>query len=205
MAGFDHVWDHDLDSKGNSRSLLREKQKPDFHSIGIPDDEDLPPEQREFDAEETLIFLQRLAEGWGEYQAAMAEPLGWSPAMLKRFLSHPERAELIWAIHERDNEEVETAVRRMAVGGNPTAAKLWLLNKAAHRGWADRRTMRIEGTVNTETVLSVKLALEEATRAAIEQAGGDGAAAIAALQASIGLGDDPDGMDDVVDAELVEP
>lgn len=71
-----------------------------------------------------------------------------------------------------------------------------------HRGWADRRNVKIEGTANIEIVASVKEALDDRTRQLVEANGTEG---IAALQAAIGLGDAPEEDDDeIVDGVLVE-
>ena len=152
-----------------------------------------------FSEEETLLFLQRLSDGWGEYEAGLAAPLGWSPARVRRFISDPYWAELIWAIHEADNESVERAIKNTAKRGNPASQKLWAFNKMQHRGWADKKSVKIEGEVDHAVVVAVKQALDEQTRELVEANSIEG---IAALQEAIGLGDAPE--EDIIDAEVVE-
>jgi hypothetical protein len=153
-----------------------------------------------FDQKKVNIYLERIAEGWGELQAGLAHPVGWSPAQIDRFLRLEGVADLIWAIREADNEAVERAVKETALRGNPVAQKLWLYNKAAHRGWVDRRHVEVTTQAQHEIVVSVKQALQEQTR---ELTTGYDEAGVAALQAALSLEDDPEDTD-IVDAEILE-
>lgn len=162
-------------------------------------DQLVPADLDGFPIDEATLFLQRLAEDWGELEAGLARPLGWSPLKVRRFLNVPGVKELVWALHEIDNESVERATKRTAEGGNPAAQKLWLFNKAAHRGWADRRTVRIDAEVDHNVVVSVREALEQQTRFLIE---GSNAAGVAALQEAIGLAAYDEY--DVIDAEVID-
>lgn len=154
-----------------------------------------------FDQRKVNIFLERIADGWGELLAGLATPVGWSPAQIDQFMKLDGVAELIWAIRESENEAVEKAVRDTALRGNPAAQKLWLYNKAAHRGWADRRQVEVTTQAQHEIVVSVKQALHE-QMGELTVAGQD-ENGIAALQAALRLEDDPDDKD-IVDAVLVE-
>ena len=198
---YDHVFDHD-DERGNSRSLLRKEMFPDLSAMDLPSDRDKPADQQEFDDGEIYTFYDKIAKGYGVWEAGMSTPLGWSRAQIERFVGDKDRADLLFALQERENDSVERAILRTAQGGNPTAQKLWAFNKMQHRGWADRRNVKIEGTANIEIVASVKEALDDRTRQLVEANGTEG---IAALQAAIGLGDAPEEDDDeIVDGVLVE-
>lgn len=169
-----------------------DERRPDLYAIGLPATRDTS-----FSEEETITFLEKICEDWGEYEAGLA--MGWSPAKIRRFLANSEHREIIWAIREADNESVERSIKATAKRGNPTAQKLWAYNKMSHRGWADRRSVRVEGEIDHNMVHSVKEALNEQTRALVEQHDVQG---IAALQQAIGLGD-PD-EEDVIDAEVID-
>lgn len=157
----------------------------------------VPADLDGFPIDDALLFLDRLAQGWGENEAGLAKPLGWSPLKIRQFLAVNGVKELIWAIHEMDNESVERATRNTAKAGNPASQKLWLFNKAQHRGWADRKSIRVEGEIDHSVVVSVREALEQQTRELVETQSASG---IAALQAAIGLHLD----EDVIEAELVD-
>ena len=159
--------------------------------------EHVPADLDGFPIDEAVTFLDRLAQDWGENEAGLARPLCWSPAKGRRFLKIDGISELVWAIHEMENESVERATLRTARSGNPAAQKLWLFNRAAHRGWADRRTVSVEGEIDHNVVVSVREALEAQTRQLTESSGTDG---VAAPQAAMGLGVD----EDSIDAEVVD-
>lgn len=159
--------------------------------------EHVPADIDGFPIDEASLFLNRLAADWGENEAGLGKPLCWSPAKVRRFLNIDGIRDLVWAIKEMENESVERATLRTARSGNPAAQKLWLFNKAAHRGWADRRTVNVNGEIDHNVVVSVREALEQKTRQLVESGSTDG---VAALQEAIGLTLD----DDVIEAEIID-
>jgi len=169
----------------------RRKMEPQFAALLVED------ASREFDPEEMLKFFEQLAEDYGPMEIGLA--LGWSPAMVKRFVEEPSRAELIDMIQEAQHESVERGIVQAARAGNSTAMKIYAYNKMAHRGWQDRRQISITGTSKHEIVLSVKEALGER----LGEIGRQGPDAIAALQAAYLEPDVPE-TDDVIDAEIVD-
>lgn len=170
----------------------RRKMEPQFVDLLVDDG------AREFDADEMLKFFEQLAEDYGPMEIGLA--LGWSPAMVNRFTSDPDRAELIEMVQEAQNESVERGILRAARDGNSTAMKLWAYNRMSHRGWQDRRQVSIVGGSKHEIVLSVKEALADRI-AAHGELGPDG---IRALQAAYLEPDVPVSDDDIVDAEVVD-
>ncbi len=148
---------------------------------------------RDFDLDEMDSFFTLKAEGYGEMEIGLS--LGWSPAMTKRFISNPERAEILKALEERQHESMERAVHRTGMAGNVQAQKLWLFSKAAHRGWSDVRNVNVDVRSQQEVVVSVREGVMGALRQGVRESGPE---AIAALQAM--YADD----DDVIDAEILE-
>lgn len=154
----------------------------------------LPPDSgREFDEHDSMLFLEQLAEDYGPMEIGLS--MGWSPAMVKRFIDDPERKAIIDMITDAQHESVERAIMQHARNGNSTAMKLYAFNKMGHRGWADRHQVTVTSHSQHEIVLSVREALEARTRQMIEAGGTDG---VLALQSAF--------LDeDVIDAEVVEP
>lgn len=146
---------------------------------------------REFDLDETRAFFERVAEDYGPWEVGLA--LGWSPAMIRRFLADPERQAILEALKERDLDSVERAVKTEARSGNMVAAKMVLYSHGAHRGWSDTRHVKVDTREQQEIVISVRAGLDEATRELVEAHGEDG---VAALQQAY--------LDDVIDADVVE-
>lgn len=158
----------------------------------------LPPDgAREFDERDIMLFLEQLAEDYGPMEIGLS--MGWSPAMVKRFVEDPERKALIDMITDAQHESVERAILRHARDGNSTAMKLYAYNKMSHRGWADRSEVRINHQGQQELVVTVRQALEEHTRELMSGNGG-----VQALQMLGELTPDSGSDDDVVDAELVD-
>lgn len=155
--------------------------------------DDFPTDHaREFDLDEVRQFFDLKAEGYGDVEIGLS--LGWSPAMVRRFVGDPERSEILTALEERRHETMERAVHRAGLQGNVQAMKLWLYSQAQHRGWADNRSVRVDVQSQREIVVSVRQAVHEKTAELVADRGEDG---VAALQRA--FMDD----DDVVDAEVV--
>lgn len=169
----------------------------DTGALTLDVDELIPEDLGGFNFDDATLFLERIAAGWGEHEAGLARPLNWSQLKIRQFCALPGIQDLIFSIKEAENESVERAVLYTARRGNPASQKLWLFNRAPHRGWADRKTVKMEGEVDHNLVVSVKQALDEQTR---ELVASQDAAGIAALQQSIGLGMD----DDIIDAEVID-
>lgn len=91
---YDHVFDHD-DERGNSRSLLRKEMFPDLSAMDLPSDRDKPADQQEFDDGEIYTFYDKIAKGYGVWEAGMSTPLGWSRAQIERFVGDKDRADLL--------------------------------------------------------------------------------------------------------------
>ena len=171
-------------------SLRSDRLSPEFTGDLLPADP-----AREFDEEETLKFFGLLAEGYGPLTIGLS--MGWSPAMVNRFMKEPSRAEIIAMITESVHESVEHAILQGARTQNSTAMKLYAYNKMGHRGWADRREVRQVVSGSAEVVVSVREALSEHTR---ERVALVGEGAIAELQEFLGEFNDAD----IIEAEVVE-
>lgn len=160
----------------------------------------LPPDgAREFDENDIMRFLEQAAEGYGPMEIGLS--MGWSPAMVNRFIGDPERAELLAMITDSQHESVERAIRQHAIGGNSTAMKLYAFNRMSHRGWADRSEIRINHQGQQELVVTVRAAMQEQTRKAIEAGGIEG---VVVMQALGELTPDAGADDDIVDGEIVD-
>jgi hypothetical protein len=160
----------------------------------------LPPDgAREFDEHDTMLFLEQLAEDFGPLEIGLS--MGWTPAMVKRFMEDPERKALIDMITEAGNETVERAIKHHAIAGSSTAMKLWAFNKMNHRGWADRSEVRVNVQGQQEMVVTHRIALEEHTR---ELMSGDNGVTV--LQKLGELTPDASAYDDddIVDGEIVD-
>lgn len=159
----------------------------------------LPPDgAREFDETDTMMFLEQLAQDYGPMETGLS--MGWSPAMVERFMGDPERKALIDMITDAQHESVERAILKHARDGNSTAMKLYAFNKMGHRGWADRSEVRINHQGQQELVVTVRQALEEHTRELMQ--GDHGVATLqnlGQLVAERGADDD-----DVVEGEIVD-
>lgn len=163
-------------------------------TTGLPVDS-----KREFDEDDTLRFLEQLAEDYGPMEIGLS--MGWSPAMVNRFMEgDPDRKALIEMIVTAQHESVERAILQGARTQNSTAMKLWAFNKMTHRGWADRSEVRINHQGQQELVVTVRQALEAHTRELM--AGGGGVETLQALGEL--TPDAPQHDDDIVDGELVE-
>lgn len=175
--------------------LGRRKVRPDVGSLITADS------AREFDIDEITYFFERLAEDYGPMEIGLSR--GWSPAMIKRFVTDTDRAALIEMFEEAQHESVERGILQAARGGNATAMKIYAYNKMQHRGWSDRSKLEVTGRSQTEIVLSVREALEEHMSGAVGQGGHT---AIAELQAAFLTPDIPvhDVDDDIVEADVVE-
>lgn len=151
------------------------------------------PEDDEFPLDVQARFFERYAEGYQLWEIALE--LGWSMAKANRFANNEERKGLMWMLDEREHETVERALRKSAQAGNVAAQRLYLFNKAKHRGWSDTRHVHVEAQSQREIIVSVRQAIDERiTNAALT----DGREGIAAIQAAF-LDDDTD----IVDAEIV--
>ena len=166
----------------------RERMRPKLEAL-VPAD----PEQ-EFDEEETLDFMEKVAAGYGPTETGLS--MGWSIAQIERFEKDPERAAIMEMLRDAEYESVERAIMEHAKAGNATAMKLYAFNKMQHRGWADRKEVSVSGQSSMEVVLSVRQALDETMRETVALGGAD---AIAALQRGM-----LDRDDDVVDAEIID-
>lgn len=144
----------------------------------------------EFDDNDIVEFFELIGEGYGEFEIAVS--LNWSQYEMERFLKDPERQQIMVMLKERRHDQVERAMHKAALTGNPTAMRTWLFCQARHRGWSDTRKIQIEAESRTEVVISVRQAVGEVMK------GARTVAEIAAIQDAY-LDDD-----DVVDAEVVE-
>lgn len=160
--------------------------KADF--VDLPEDP-----RREFDMEETRWIFEQVAEDKGVWEAGLS--LGWSPAMIRRFLADPERQAILEALRERDLDSVERAVKREARNGNMVAAKMVLYSHGAHRGWSDTRHVKVDTREQQEIIISVRKGLQEQTTELVAQ---HGEAGVAAIQAAY-MNDA-----DIVDADIVD-
>lgn len=165
----------------------RRKMRPVFSGDLLPADK-----AREFDDAETVAFFEQLAEGYGPNLIGMS--MGWSPAMVDRFMSDPDRAPIVQMIRDARHETVERAIYLHALKGSPTAMKLYAFCQMGHRGWVDRREVRQTVEGQAELIVSVRQALNDATRDLVAAHGEDG---IAALQARY-LDDD-----EIIEGEIV--
>lgn len=160
--------------------------RPDLPALMLADG------ARDFQPDEVLRFFERLADGYGPIEIGLS--LGWSDAMIKRFTTDPDRRQLIDLIQEAEFESLERHFKIHAKAGNSTAMKMVAYNLMGHRGWADRREVKMTGATSMEVILSVRRALDESMSEAITAGGSD---AVAALQAGM--------LDhDIVDADVVE-
>ncbi len=175
----------DPDKDWDEYELAENRMKPNLPAVMLADG------ARDFQPDEVLKFFERLADGYGPTEIGLS--LGWSDAMIKRFVSEPSRRELIDLIQEAEFESLERHFKMHAKAGNSTAMKMVAFNLMAHRGWADRREVKMTGETSMEVILSVRQALDETMRESITAGGTD---AVAALQAGM--------LDDIVDADVVE-
>lgn len=158
----------------------------------------LPPDSaREFDERDLMLFFEQLAEGYGPMEIGLS--MGWSPAMVNRFVADPERKALMDMITDAEHESVERAIKAHAIAGNSTAMKMYAYNRMQHRGWADRSEVRINHQGQQELVVTVRAELERTTR---ELMSGDGG--VAMLQALGELTPDTGADSDIVEGEIVE-
>lgn len=165
---------------------ISKQMRPDLAAL-LEDDP-----AREFDPEETLAFLERIAEGYGPTEVGLS--MGWSQAQIARFVNEPSRKQILDMLQEAEYESAERAILTLMKAGNSTCVKLYAISKMSHRGWADRREVAMTGQSQHEIVISVREALDSHMREVVQIGGTD---AIAALQSSM--------LDtDIVDAELVE-
>lgn len=167
--------------------------KPDLATLLVEDP------ARDFDPGDTITFFERLAEDYGPMEIGLS--MGWSPAMVNRFMADKSRGEIIAMITDAQHESVERAIVLHARAGNSTALKLYAYNKMQHRGWADRSKLEITGRSQHEIVLSVREALDAKLTEAVSVGGAEG---IKALQAGYLTADIPVDDDDVIDAEVVD-
>lgn len=160
----------------------------------------LPPDgAREFDERDIMLFLEQLAEDYGPMEIGLS--MGWSPAMVNRFVNDPERKTLIDMIVDAGHESVERAIKKHAKDGNATAMKLYAYNKMGHRGWADRSEVRINHQGQQELVVTVRKELEAKTR---ELMSGDNGVAYLQQLGQLTPDESSHDEDDIVDAEVVE-
>jgi hypothetical protein len=137
------------------------------------------PEDDEFPVEIQARWFQRYAEGYKEWEISLE--MGWSKAKSDRFLNDADRRELMWMLDERQNETVERRLYNATAAGNVAAIRLWLFNKAQHRGWSDTRHLHVEAQSQREIIVSVRQAIDERiTQAALTQ----GREGIAELQSA---------------------
>ena len=164
------------------------RTRPLVPSVDYPEDP-----TREFDAEEVNAFFSKAVEGYGPWEIGLE--LGWSPALIKRFLGNPVFAEYMDAIKQGRIDSWERALDRGIREGNQTLIRYGLNTQARDRGYSDTRRVQVDTRAQQEIVISVREGLDEKTRALVEQ---HGEAGIAALQAAF------DEDDDIVDGEVVE-
>lgn len=183
------------DEPDSEHWLWKREVRPDVGALVQPD------KSREFDIEEVTYFFEKLAEDYGPMEIGLSR--GWSPAMVKRFVTDPDRAALIEMFEEAQHESVERGILSAARTGNATAMKIYAYNKMQHRGWSDRSKLEVTGRSQTEIVLSVREALETHMAGAVGQGG---QTAIAELQEAFLTPDIPvhDVDDQIVEAEVVE-
>lgn len=132
-------------------------------------------------------FLTLVASGVPQRLAAYK--VRWTPKQLKQILADPDFVELIDDAAERSLDGIEATLHRKAEEGNMAAIQMVLFNRRP-RNWRDVR--KIEITQRTDvTVVQV----EATKQAAIALLRERGAGVMQALTR---------GVDDVIDAELVE-
>lgn len=132
-------------------------------------------------------FLTLVASGVPSRLAAYK--VRWTPKQLKQMLADPDFAELIDDATERSLDGIEATLHRKAEEGNMAAIQMVLFNRRP-RSWRDVR--KIEITQRTDvTVVQV----EATKQAAIALLRERGAGVMQALT---------EGVDDVIDAELIE-
>lgn len=100
---------------------------------------------------EVISFLQDLAHGVGELNAALA--VGWSPFQLQQRKKDDDFKELMRESRTRLLEDVEFMVYKLAKRGNMAAIQLVLYSQGADRGWRPP-TQRV--AVNQETKVTIE-------------------------------------------------
>lgn len=151
------------------------------------------PEDGEFPLEVQSRFFERYAEGYQTWEIGLE--LGWSQAKIERFCNDQDRRDLMWMLDERKNETVERRLYRATESGNVAAIRLWLFNKAKHRGWSDTRHVHVEAQSQREIIVSVRQAIDERINQAALT---DGRAGIAAIQNAF-----LDSDEDIIEAEVL--
>jgi hypothetical protein len=111
---------------------------------------------------EVLLFMQRIASGVGELNAAIE--VGWSPRQLRDMMKNEDFRELVRESKVRLLETVEQKAYKLAMRGNMAAIQLVLFSQAADRGWrppTQRVAINQQTTVTVEAIEAGKQAVTE--------------------------------------------